>query len=241
MRRPPPTPPTSGRPRRRRAGLTLIEILIVIAIVAVAATGVSYGLAAVDRTHLKSACMTVAAAARFAYNRSVAQGTTVRLSFDLDEDRMVFEEAHGRITLARAGSRRYDNAVESGGEAAGVDPWAAAQARLEETLQPSFGSSPFSPIPGRRYQARQLARGAQISRLEVPHEPEPRTAGRGAIHFFPTGRTEHAVLWITDSSDRIFSVELHPLTGRTRVYNYAYEPEQLLDDPSGEDRSEVRD
>jgi hypothetical protein len=80
-----------------------------------------------------------------------------------------------------------------------------------------------------------------IERLIVPHEPEPRTEGRGSIYFFPGGQTEHAVLWLSDGGDRVFAVELHPLTGRTRVYDYAYAPEQLLEDGRGEAQSEVDD
>jgi hypothetical protein len=49
------------------------------------------------------------------------------------------------------------------------------------------------------------------------------------------------VIWVGDDSDRVYSVEVHPLTGRTRVYDYAYEPERLLDDGRGGSRSEVDD
>ena len=46
--------------------MTLIEMMIVIIIVAVAATGLSYGLGALERTQLRSACMRVTAGARYA-------------------------------------------------------------------------------------------------------------------------------------------------------------------------------
>jgi general secretion pathway protein H len=112
---------------------------------------------------------------------------------------------------------------------------------LSEALRPNFGASPFAPIPGDRFQPRPLADGVVLERLIVPHEPEPRTEGRGAIYFFPNGQTEHAILWIGDGDERVYSVELHPLTGRTRVYPYAYEPEELMDDGRGDSRGEVRE
>lgn len=218
--------------------MTLIEMMIVIIIVAVAATGLSYGLGALERTQLRSACMRFSAGARYAYNRSIARGTTVRLLFDLEQDTMGFEEAHGRVTLARAtDERRQAIGEEDENDIAGVDPWAAAQARLADTLRPSFGASPFQAIEGRRYVARALGEGITIERLITPHEPEPREQGRGAIYFFPGGQTEHAVVWLSDGGDRVFSVELHPLTGRTRVRDHAWEPDVLLDEGS----SEVRD
>jgi general secretion pathway protein H len=220
--------------------MTLIEVIIVVILMALAATGITYSIGAITRANLRSAAMTVAAGSRYAYGRAIAQGTTVRLAFDLESGQMSFEEAHGRVVLARIDdATRLE--LEDGEDQAAVDPWAAAQARLSDTLNPSFGASPFSAIPGRRYEARELASGVRIERLILPHEPEPRTEGTGHIYFFPGGQTEHAVVWLTDDSDRVYSVELHPLTGRARVYDYAYEPEQLLDDGRGQSRSEVED
>ncbi len=224
--------------------MTLIEMMIVIVIIALAATGITYSLSALTRANLRSSCMTVTAGARYAYNRAISQGTTVRLVFNItsdpDQSTMSFEEAIGQVTLARLDDATRQH-LEDGEDGTAVDPWAAAQARLADTLRPSFGASPFHPLPGQRYQARPLASGVHIERLIVPHEPEPRTEGQGAIYFFPGGQTEHAVLWVGDGNDHVYSIELHPLTGRTRVYDYAYEPEQMLDDGEGHSRSEVRD
>src|SRR5690606_982978 len=164
------------------AGMTLIEIIVVVIILALAATGIAYSLGALTRANLRSACMTITAGARFAYNRATSQGHTVRLVFDLDTHQMSFEEAHGRVTLARLGDATRAE-LEEDEDGTSVDPWAAARARLSEPLRPSFGASPFSPIPGHRYQARPLASGISIRRLIVPHEPEPRIQGRGAIYF----------------------------------------------------------
>ena len=225
---------------RAREGMTLIEMMIVVLILALVAGGITYSIGALTRTRLRSACVTTSAAARYAYNRSIAENSTVRLVFDRANDQMSFEEAHGRVTLTRLNdARRGEIAEDEDGTA--VDPWEAARARLEDTLRPSFGASPFSAIAGRRFEARPLAPGVTIERLIVPHEPEPRTEGRGAIYFFPGGQTEHAILWLADGSDHVYSVEIHPLTGRGRVYDYAYEPEEMLDDGEGNERSEVED
>ncbi len=231
---------SSRTERNKRSGMTLIEVLIVIIIIALAATGITYSLSAITRANLRSACMTVTAASRYAYNRAISEGSTVRLVFNLDQSQMSFEEARGGITLARLDDATRQQ-LEEDEDGTAVDPWAAARARLSDTLRPSFGASPFSALPGSRFQARSLANGVRVLRLIVPHEPEPRTEGHGAIYFFPGGQTEHAVLWLGDDSDRVYAVEIHPLTGRAKVYDYAYEPENLLDDGQGQGRSEVED
>lgn len=79
-----------------------------------------------------------------------------------------------------------------------------------------------------------------IERLYTPHEDEPREEGTGHIYFFPHGQTENAMVWLADGSDHVFSVELHPITGRTIVRASAYEPEELILD-GDEDSSEVED
>ncbi len=225
--------------------MTLIEIMIVVVIIAIAAVGITFSVGALTRTRLRSGCVKVMAATRFAYNRAVSQGTTVRIVIDADANTISIEEAHGRVTLARMDDPRREN-VESEDDSAAVDPWAAAQQRLEETMRPSFGASPFSPIRGRdgetmsRYQPQPMGDGIQVVRMILPHEPEPREAGKGAIYFFPHGMTEHAVVQLTDGS-RVYSVEIHPLTGRGKVHTFPFEPEPVRESARDEDLSEVED
>jgi type II secretory pathway pseudopilin PulG len=223
--------------------MTLIEIMIVVILLAIVASGISYAFGALTRTQLRSACMHVTAAARYAYNRAIARNTTVRLAFDLDADTMGFEESEIPVALARIGDERReasDDADESDVDSAGVDPWAAAQARLADTIHPTFGASPFSAIEGRRYAAHPLASGIHIDRLYTPHEDDPREEGTGHIYFFPHGQTENAVVWLSDGNEQVFSVEIHPITGRTIVRASAYEPEELILD-GDEDTSEIDD
>ncbi len=227
--------------------MTLIEIMVVIIIIALAAGGISMAIGALTRTKLRSGCVKVMAACRFAYNRAISQGNTVRLRLNMEDHTMSLEEAHGRVTLSRVDDPRREGANEQAGEdGAGVDPWAAAQARLSETFQPTFGASPFGPITGRngetleKYQTQSIGSGVAVHRLFLPHEPEPREEGIGAVYFFPGGMTEHAVIQLTDGSETVYAVELHPLTGRARLHDWAYEPEDLSD-ADDEELSEVRD
>jgi hypothetical protein len=79
----------------------------------------------------------------------------------------------------------------------------------------------------------------QIVKLIVPHEPAPLEQGKGAVHFFAGGMTEHAVIQLSDGGDTIYSIEVHPLTGRSRIRPEAYEPRDLIGDPERGDSSEL--
>ena len=56
------------------------------------------------------------------------------------------------------------------------------------------------------------------------------------MYFFPGGLAEEAVIQLSDSSDAVYSVEIHSLTGNARIHNFAFEPVDELDD-----EGEVRD
>jgi general secretion pathway protein H len=228
-----------------RQGMTLLEIMMVLVILMLGASGLSFSLGALARANLKAAAGKLGAAARFSYNRAVTHGQTVRIHFVLPGNTFSIQSAHAGITLAS--SRDKEEMSRPGvDEAAGaaVDPWSAAQARIQQPQQPTLGASPFSPIASSgksaaRYTDVSLGRGVQFLKLIVAHEPEPLTEGDGSVHFFPGGHTEHAIIQLGDGRDAVYSVEIHPLTGRVKVYPEAYEPDELLDNPDDRDVSEV--
>lgn len=216
-------------PPRTSRGFTLIEVIVVIAIVAVVVTGATFGLGAITRTRLRSSALKVMSAARFAYNRSLTQGTTTRLRFDFEKDTMAIEETLTPVTLTTT-----EQLEDEDGQA--VDPWDLARARLEQPLTPVKPTSPFQPIANRngkvieRYTAKPVGDAVSVHALITPHETETRTDGEGSVYFFPGGLTEHAVIQLSDASDTVYSIEIHPLTGNARIYNFAYEPLDELDD-----------
>jgi hypothetical protein len=210
-------------------------VLLVIAIIAVVVTGATFGLGAVTRTRLRSSAFRVASAARFAYNRSLTHGTTTRLRFDLDANTMAVEETETPVTLATEAQLDGD-----AGDA--VDPWDLARSRLETPLNRVEPVSPFQPITNEsgkvleRTAAQPIGDAISILALITPHETDKRTDGEGSIYFFPGGLTEHAVVQLTDSSETVYSVEIHALTGDAQIHNFAYEPLDEL-----EDEGEVED
>jgi prepilin-type N-terminal cleavage/methylation domain-containing protein len=216
-------------PSRTNGGFTLIEVVLVIAIIATVVTGATFGLGAITRSRLRSSAFKVASAARFAYSRSLTQGTTTRLHFDFEKNTMAVEETDTPVTLATEEQLEAD-----AGQA--VDPWDLARSRLEKPLDPVEPRSPFQPITNqshevlKRYTAQPVGDAISIHALITPHETDKRTDGEGSVYFFPGGLTENAVIQLSDSSDTVYSVEIHPLTGDARIHNFAYEPLDDLDD-----------
>jgi prepilin-type N-terminal cleavage/methylation domain-containing protein len=237
--------------RGSRAGLTLIEIMVVVVIIAVASTGVGMGIGALTRTSLRSACVRLASLARYAYHRSLTHGTTVRVSLDMEQGTFSVTEAHGRVTLVRsdaplraeaerAKNEEGDDEAESPDSAA-LDPWEAARLRLEQPDALIMPPSPFAALTTQsgatmeRFTQKPIGDDVRFAKVIVSHEAEPREEGVVDLFFFPGGLTQHAVVQLVDRNDIIYSVEIHPLSGRTVVYDSPYEPDVLMDDPNERD------
>lgn len=225
--------------------MTLIEIVIVVVIIALGASGLSFSMGALTKAALRGGAGKLASAMRYSYNRAVMKGTTVRVSFEVPGSTFSIEEAHGAVTLTRAEDERNEPTDEGAEPIAAADPWAAAQSRIGDALKPNLGASPFSSLSDSegkaisRYTNVSLGRRVQIVKLLVPHHPDPLEQGAGAVHFFAGGMTEHAVIHLSDGGDTVYSIELHPLTGRSKIRPEAYEPREFLDDPEEKDISEL--
>ncbi|MDB4985647.1 MAG: ral secretion pathway protein, partial [Myxococcaceae bacterium] len=76
--------------------------MVVVVIIAIGMSAASLGLGSLTKANLQSACVRMSALARYAYHRALTQGTTVRMTLDLERDTFALSEAHGRITLVRS-------------------------------------------------------------------------------------------------------------------------------------------
>jgi general secretion pathway protein H len=236
--------------------MTLIEIMIVIVVIALGTTAASFGLGSLTKASLQSACVRLGALTRYAYHRALTQGTTVRVTFDLERDTFAVSEAHGRITLVRsdatlrtesdrASDERPKDDDESGRTEesnAAVDPWELARQRIEKPDVLVLPRSPFAALASpdgkvmKRFKTQPIGDDIRIAKVIVAHEAKPREEGKTDLFFFPSGLTQHAVVQLADRNDIIYSVEIHPLTGRGKIHDAPYEPEVLMDNP--EERNE---
>jgi general secretion pathway protein H len=238
-----------SRRHRQQEGMTLIEMIIVTVILALAASGISLSLGALSRASLKAGAGKLAAGMRYAYNRAITQGTTVRVHFKMGGSTFSIEEARSGVLLTTKKEKLDKRALGDNGKLVdSADPWEAAQARIAHPDKPSLGASPFAALttedgtPLKRFTNVALGAGVQITKLVVPHEPVARTSGEGAVYFFPGGRGELALVELGDGREGVYTLELRPLTGRVKIYAEAHESRNLLHDDDEEgDTSEVQD
>jgi len=91
--------------RTRERGFTMIEMMVVIAIIALLVTASTLTLRNLLRSDLRSAARRTAAAMRFAFDRATLTGTYVRLVFDIDKGEIWAEASDQRVSLKTGSSK----------------------------------------------------------------------------------------------------------------------------------------
>ena len=105
----------------------------------------------------------------------------------------------------------------------------------EMTVSGFFGNAEgykrprFEALPGKRGKARQMQGETVFTKVFTPHDPNPREEGRAFIYFFPSGMAEHSFIHLSDGDERVYTIEVHPLSGKSFLYTEEVEPEEELD------------
>ena len=88
-----------SKARRYERGLTLVELLIVIALIAVLTGTVLMGPGMLEGSRLKSAATLIVSGVRLGITRASTTGKPTRLSFDLNNGKVTLEEASSSVVL----------------------------------------------------------------------------------------------------------------------------------------------
>jgi len=222
------------RTRRPTRGLTLIEITVALAVIAVLFAAVVLGVGALTGAKAKQASAELGGTIRSLYDTAALSGKTCRLVFELpepkDEEGGVTwraECAKGNVAVS---ARRDDELRDALAKAKGrnaVDDAARFQ-RLDHDQAPS----------AQELQVREKARVEEAARFSdfsseevaVHHLPgnvrlevwtqKQRAAvksGLAYLYFFPQGYTERAQVWVRQGGN-VWTLTIAPLTGKTVIH-----------------------
>lgn len=231
--------------RHAARGVTLIEVMIVVALVAMLSGGMFVGLGGLASARLRESSTNVVSAIRIAYNHANATSRPTRLVFDFETRTISIEESPGRMLLR-------DGEI-SGGASAATDLERAIQAEAEEIVDgPRAKRASFVPVGkilGFEYDdekergQKKLADGIFFRQIEVQHEETSVLEGRAYLYFWPGGQTELASIQIQRGTgdvddDDVISITVSPLTGKTKIHGGPIDMARPLTD---EDMSERAD
>ena len=178
------------------------------------------------------------------FDRASTTGKMHRLVIDLEKRMYWAEVSDDRFFIPREETERDMRKREE--KEAGEDEEDAKKAEraakeAESGHGPAAGSSfdlsklevaDFRPKRARFASFKDLAlkpvrlkKNTKVESVYTPRVTEPLTTGRAYVYFFPLGQTEPAIITISDEAgESVFSLKVHPITGRVQVYNYEIKP-----------------
>jgi len=234
-----------SKKRARSAGLTLVEMLVVLLIVGLLFAGVVMGSGQLAGAKLRKSATTLTGLIRVSYVRATVQARSERIVFDLDHSTFWLEESDQPMLV-----NSHDTTGTGGAEVV----TAAEKAALEESKRLVAG--PQAPRPSFRavkpglYAAsdnqggteRSLPHGIKFRSVQTSHDEEPRTSGRAYLYFWPGGMTERASIVLREGDSmadtNALTVVVSPLTGNVVIKAGAVSLPKLED---GKDQSERED
>jgi len=233
-------------------GFTLIEIMVVLAISAMMVAGVVKGFRSLRKADLRESATNLSGAMRYLFDRASVTGENHRIVIDMETGMYWAEVSDDRFYIPREETTEQLHEREDK-EAAEDEDEAKKRERADREAERGKGSganssfdlsklevADFRPKRARFASFKDLAlkpvklKKVKVRSVYTPRVTDPLTAGRAYVYFFPLGQTEPAIVTLSDvdSNDTIYSLVVHPITGRIRIYNTEVLP------PRGRDRTD---
>jgi general secretion pathway protein H len=232
------------RPRSTMQGFTLIEVMVVLAIAALLVGASVQGIRSLRKADLREATTQLSGSMRYLFDRASTTGKIHRLVIDMEQGMYWAEVSDDRFYIPREAEserslhEREDKEAEEDAEEAKKREQAAREAESGKgaAANSSFDLSKlevsdFRPKRARFASFKDLAikpvrlKKTKVRSVYTPRVTDPLTAGRAYIYFFPLGQTEPAIVTMSNpEGDTVFSLVVHPITGRVRIYNQEVQP-----------------
>lgn len=189
-------------PRETQDGFSLIEMLIVIALMALITVFAIPSVSSYFQLSINSASRELAATIKETYNSSLMTGKVHRLVYDLKKHEYWVEASSEQVLLDTKESLEKEERRKKFGRLSEERP--ASPFKLEKTVTRKKMTLP---------------RGVLFEDILTQQSPEPMAEGTVYTHFFPQGFTEQTVIHLKDNSKHHTSLVISPLLGKTDLYD----------------------
>lgn len=209
-------------PARGERGFTLVEAMITVGILVLAAAVVIPSLGQASRAELRSTAGKVAGTIRATYDSAALGGRSYRLAFDLDQqvvrvesDQSSVASADGALGLAQMMLAGGQAPVTESGGIDEVPPPRELLALFGEAVDEE-GASGLAQFQNADHDL-ELPDDVRLMSVWVEGMSQPADKGTVYLQFFPHGYTDRALVHLTEEGGAIFTVKVSALTGTPEV------------------------
>lgn len=191
-------------PRRNARGMTLIEIMIVLTIVASVMGLTAFSMSGLSASKVRSEAMHVAGAIRYVYGRAAINGVRYQLTFDVGSNTLSVECSEKNVPVAVAGDepeKKERDEKDPEANPFGIAASAGGLAACDDKVMRDFA----------------LKDGVTIARVVTSHDEDPVESGKATIGFFPNGFVERSIVWVKGADGGFFTLLVDPMSGRVKV------------------------
>jgi prepilin-type N-terminal cleavage/methylation domain-containing protein len=204
------------RPKGRdpgEQGFSLIEMLIVVALMAVIALVAAPSISSVLRISLNSATRELASVIKEAYNSAVVTGRVHRVAYDLRKQQYWVERGPATLLLDTTESKEREERRKRIAGSKADDKPPPSGFGIDKTITRS---------------KKDLPRGVTFEDILTQQSPEPITEGVVYTHIFPHGLSEQTIIHLTDTGKKRISLVIAPLVGKTELHERYVTAEEIF-------------
>lgn len=195
-------------PSHSDAGFSLIELLVVVAIIAMATFMVVPRITSYFKVSLNSAAREMATTIKESFNSAIVTGKVYRIVYDIGGQEYWVETAPSLILLETEQSRerkKRRNRFKS----------LLTPSKDEKDEEEESSIMMDNAVTSKKVN---LPRGVTFEDILTQQSPETIKEGKAYTHIFPHGIVEQTIVHLTDESKHHISLVLQPLVGKTDLY-----------------------
>lgn len=181
----------------QQRGFSLIEVMIVIALIALISAVTVPSLTGVFRTSTESFARRLSLQLREARDRAMLQDKLLRLRVNLDAQEYWLEEAPSNYLLPK--------------------PAARSASALEKEEAEKKESASFRQVSEITSDKQKIPKGLRIVEIISPRRKEPFREGTADVYFYNNGSTDGVTLHFETDEKVRQAVQLHPVTGQSKL------------------------
>lgn len=209
---------------RQNRGFTLIELIVVVAILGMLYAVVMPKFSDVTGLKLKATARRVAGMIKYTYDDAIAKNKKMRLAFDFKgENDSIWVEEWVELSPMDVLKKDSDEEID-------LDELTISeQEQLEKAPRGEYQPTESKLVSKLTLPDYVKIKGIYIMRDErmIDRDSEVEEGPSASIVFFPSGFTEDAVVYVADKKERVYSIKINPVTGEPKIMDSYVDPKTL--------------